>query len=73
MTDISKKFHNIIISILFSVLVWLLVNNYLVKMHLYEFICIEIIIGFSQIFCIFVKEKLGIIIQKPDTENNGFK
>jgi hypothetical protein len=57
---------------MFSVLVWLLINNFLVKISLKDFIIIEIVIGFSQVFTIFVKEKLGIITNKSDTIDNGF-
>lgn len=66
MTKTSRRFHSFMISILLSILVWVIVNKYVVPIGLWDFIFIEIIIAISELFSTFVKEKAGL--KTPETD-----
>jgi hypothetical protein len=65
MTKTSIRFHNFIISVLMSILIWAIVNQFLISIGLLQFIFIEIIIGISEVIVNFVKEKAGLNISEP--------
>jgi hypothetical protein len=69
MTKTDKKIHNFIISVLLSILVWNIVNKYVIPLTLMDFIYIEIIIGISEIFSNFVKEKMGLLTPDVDPKS----
>lgn len=48
-----------------SILIWAIVNQFLVSIGLLQFIFIEIIIGISEVIVNFVKEKAGLNISEP--------
>lgn len=57
----ERKIHNIALSILFSALVWILVDNFLIAITFWQFVIIEIIIGIGEVFSNFVKKKFGLL------------
>ena len=58
------------ISILLSILVWIIVDKYVIPIGLWEFIFIEIILAFSELFSTFVKEKAGLKIPEKDPKSS---
>jgi hypothetical protein len=60
MTKTEKVFYNLIISVSASLIMWVLINNLLVKIELMDYLIIQVGVGVSQIFCNFIKEKAGI-------------
>ena len=70
MTKTSIKFHNFIISVLMSILVWAMINQFLISIGLLQFIFIEIIIGISEVITNFVKEKAGLNMSEPCSNSN---
>lgn len=60
----EKTIHNIILSVIFSIITWYIVNLYVVQIALKEFIIIEILMAFVQIFSNFVKVKAGLLDEK---------
>ena len=64
MTESSKNLHNILLSICFSVILWIIIDNYLISIKFWQFILIEIAIAIMEIISKFVKEKSGIQSEK---------
>ena len=60
----EKTIHNIILSVIFSIITWYIVNLYVVQIALKEFIIIEILMAFVQIFSNFVRVKVGLLDEK---------
>jgi hypothetical protein len=60
MTKTSKRMHSFLMSVCFSILVWLIISKFLFTIELWQFIIIEIAIAIGQLFSTFVKEKVGI-------------
>jgi len=58
--SIENKIHSIIIRLSISLTVWCIINLYIFPITIYEYIGLEIIIGFSQLLTIFVKRSFGI-------------
>ncbi len=61
LTEKNKSVHRILISISMSVILWGLINAFLVKISIWHFIIIEICIGIGEIFSTFIKGELGIL------------
>lgn len=59
--SIENKIHSILISAATMLMVWLLIALPLFDIPFVAFIILHIIIGFSELFTIFVKRKFGII------------
>lgn len=57
----EKRLHSITISILMSLIVWTFVNFCLIAISWWHFIIIEVVIGISELFSIFVKKKFGLL------------
>lgn len=64
----EKTIHNIILSVIFSIITWYIVNLYVVQIALKEFIIIEILMAFVQIFSNFVRVKVGLLDEKKVTK-----
>lgn len=64
----GKTIHNIILSVIFSIITWYIVNSYVVQIALKEFIIIEILMAFVQIFSNFVRVKTGLLDEKKVTK-----
>jgi hypothetical protein len=62
-----SKLNSMIISFLMSLITWFFVSKLLIYIPLIEFIIIEIIIAFGEVFSNFIKLKLGI--NKPKNPN----
>jgi hypothetical protein len=57
----EKRIHNIALSILFSALVWTIVDTFLIAIAFWQFVIIEIIIGIGEVFSNFVRKKFGLL------------
>ena len=54
----KTRIDNVLISIIFSLLAWTIVNIFIVNIHFIGWIFIEIIIGICEYFCKFVKDQM---------------
>lgn len=61
MSERKKKIHSFLIGVSFSLCAWFIVNLFLLKVTIFQWIIIEIIMGFMEYFCKFVKEYSGIV------------
>lgn len=61
------SFHSLITSICFGLIGWLIIDLYILKLSLPEFIIIEVIMVIMQIFANFVKVKLGIFSESKSS------
>lgn len=59
--SIGNKIHSIMIRLIISLTAWWIINLYVFPITIYQYIGLEIIIGFSQIFTIFVKHSFGLL------------
>ena len=59
--SIGNKIHSIIIRLSISLTAWWIINLYVFPITIYEYIGLEIIIGFSQLLTIFVKRSFGLL------------
>lgn len=71
MTKSSRRLHSLLLSVTFSILVWIIVSKYLFPIKLWQFIIIEIVLAIGEVFSTFVKAKLGVITEVKPTEDNG--
>jgi hypothetical protein len=60
----EKRIHNIALSILFSLLVWTIIDIFLIAITFWQFIIIQIAIGIGEVFSTFVKRKFGLFNPK---------
>ena len=58
MSERKKKIHSFLIGVSFSLCAWFIVNLFLLKVTIFQWIIIEIIMEY---FCKFVKEYSGIV------------
>jgi len=68
MTDTDKRMHNFAISLIFSILVWLIVDLLIMEISFIYFIFIEISIVIGQQFSNFIRVKLGLLTPQPTKE-----
>ena len=71
MTLSEKKLHGLLISLVMSLIVWIIIAYFLIDIAFWEFIIIEISIAIGQIFTTFIKEKLGIKKKEKSKEEDG--
>ena len=57
----TDKFNSFIISLLFSIIAFGLINIFILRLSITDFIIIEIIMAILQIFSNFVKVKAGLL------------
>jgi len=62
------KFHSMFLGVMFSLIAWTLFDNLLMEISLIKWIFIEIIMGFMEYFCNFVKKKMGLSEAESDPE-----
>jgi hypothetical protein len=59
------RIHRALINVLMSLLVWSIVDYFIIPISFWQFVVIEIFIGIGELFSIFVKDKFGIL--NPDS------
>jgi hypothetical protein len=60
MTIKEKFFHSFIIGILFSIINWLIIDNFIIKLSIFKYILIEFLLVISIKFYKFTKLKLNL-------------
>jgi hypothetical protein len=60
MTLKEKFFHSFFLGILFSVLNWLIIDNFIISLSIYEYILIELTLVVSMKLFKFTKQKLNL-------------
>jgi hypothetical protein len=60
MTIREKFFHSFIIGILFSIINWLIIDNFIIKLSIFKYILIEFLLVISIKFYKFTKLKLNL-------------
>jgi len=60
MTVKEKFFHSFLIGILFSLINWLIINNFIIRVSIFKYILIEFVLVMSVKFFKFTKLKLNL-------------
>jgi hypothetical protein len=60
MTRLEKGIHGFLISVVFSILNWVVINKFLIDLSLGKYLIIELLLLVSMKFYIFTIRKLGL-------------
>ena len=71
MKQAEKKIHSFAISFLLTMFLWLIVTQFIIAIEFHEFILIEILAAFGNIFSIFIKDKFQITNSKNQQDNES--
>ena len=71
MKQAEKKIHSFTISFLLTMVLWVIVTQFIIAIEFHKFILIEILAAFSNIFSIFIKDKFQITNSKNQQDNES--
>jgi hypothetical protein len=71
MTKAEKKIHSFAISFLLTMVLWVIVTQFIIPIEFHKFILIEILAAFGNIFSIFIKDKFQINNSKNQQDNES--
>mgnify|MGYP003629915382 CR=1 FL=1 len=71
MKQAEKKIHSFAISFLLTMVLWVIVTQFIIAIEFHEFILIEILAAFGNIFSIFIKDKFQITNSKNQQDNES--
>jgi hypothetical protein len=64
----AKKFHSFMLTVALGLVAWFIVNMFIVKITILQFIIIEVFMAFMEILSTFVKVKVGL---EEDSESSN--